>query len=98
MNIDPDSLLPKLPPPEDLRPFPTRCSTVYKGHEGRVRSIDVDSSGLWLASGGDDCVVRVWEVITGKEMWRFHIENTDNPVDSLAWRPTKNSDLISVSW
>ncbi|KTW29517.1 uncharacterized protein T551_02133 [Pneumocystis jirovecii RU7] len=97
LNIDPDSLLPKLPPPEDLRPFPTRCSTVYKGHEGRVRSIDVDSSGLWLASGGDDCVVRVWEVITGKEMWRFHIENTDNPVDSLAWRPTKNSDLISVS-
>ncbi|KAG5513380.1 hypothetical protein PMAC_001443 [Pneumocystis sp. 'macacae'] len=97
LNIDPDSLLPKLPSPDDLRPFPTRCSTIYKGHKGRVRSISVDSTGLWLASGGDDGVVRVWEVITGKEIWCFRFENTTDPIDSLVWRPIKNSDLISVS-
>ncbi|KAG5440399.1 hypothetical protein PCK2_000532 [Pneumocystis canis] len=90
LNIDPDSLIPKLPSPEDLRPFPTRCSTIYKGHEGRVRSISVDSNGLWLASGGDDGIVRVWEIITGKEMCNFRCSNSE-PIDSVAWRPTYQS-------
>ena len=54
LNIDPESLLPKLPSPEELRPFPTTCATVFRGHEGRVRSLAVDPSGIWLASGGDD--------------------------------------------
>ncbi|KAG5437015.1 hypothetical protein PCANB_001291 [Pneumocystis canis] len=96
LNIDPDSLIPKLPSPEDLRPFPTRCSTIYKGHKGRVRSINIDSNGLWLASGGDDGIVCVWEIITGKEMCSFKCSDNE-PVDSVAWRPIKNSDLILAS-
>ena len=57
LNIDPESLLPKLPSPEELRPFPTTCATTFRGHEGRVRSLAVDPAGIWLASGGDDgCV------------------------------------------
>ena len=54
LNIDPESLLPKLPSPEELRPFPTTCATIFRGHEGRVRSLAIDPSGRWLSSGGDD--------------------------------------------
>ena len=62
LNIDPESLLPKLPSPDELRPFPTVCATLYRGHRGRVRSVSIDPSGVYLASGGDDGTVRVWAV------------------------------------
>ncbi|KAG4304457.1 hypothetical protein PORY_002167 [Pneumocystis oryctolagi] len=98
LNIDPESLIPKLPLPEDLRPFPTGCSIVYKGHKGCVRSISIDPNGLWLASGGDDGTVRVWEAGTGKEVWSAQLGNSDgSPVDAVSWRPIKNADIILAS-
>ncbi|MCO5574126.1 hypothetical protein L7F22_027905 [Adiantum nelumboides] len=51
INIDPESLLPKLPKPKDLQPFPTTCYLEFLGHGGPVCSIAVDPSGMWLASG-----------------------------------------------
>ncbi len=42
LNIDPNSLLPKLPSPSELKPFPTVVQTVFRGHEGRVRSLVID--------------------------------------------------------
>ena len=73
LNIDPNSLLPKLPRPEELRPFPTVASIEYAGHEGRVRSVAIDPSGHWLASGGDDGTVRVWGLADGKQQWKDYI-------------------------
>jgi ribosome biogenesis protein ERB1 len=60
--IDPSTLVPKVPKPSELRPFPSQMSTIYRGHEGYVRSIDTDATGQWLVSGSDDYTVRVWEV------------------------------------
>jgi ribosome biogenesis protein ERB1 len=54
LNIDPESLLPKLPNPEELKPFPTTCAAIFRGQEGRVRSVSIDPLGIYLASGGDD--------------------------------------------
>ena len=51
MNIDPEDLIPKLPKPRDLMPFPVVQSLKYEGHEGFVRSISVCPTGQWLASG-----------------------------------------------
>jgi ribosome biogenesis protein ERB1 len=66
LNIDPESLVPKLPKPSELRPFPTAVGVAFEGgHQGRVRSIALDGGGQWLASGGEDRTVRVWEVATG---------------------------------
>lgn len=39
MFIDPKTLVPKLPKPRDLQPFPNTLSMCYSGHTGRVRSI-----------------------------------------------------------
>ena len=42
LNIDPNSLLPKLPSPAELKPFPTVTQTIFRGHVGRVRSVAID--------------------------------------------------------
>ncbi|KAG9135484.1 hypothetical protein Leryth_007236 [Lithospermum erythrorhizon] len=51
INIDPESLKPKLPSHKDLRPYPTTCYLEYRGHNGPVLSISTDSTGQWIASG-----------------------------------------------
>uniref|UniRef100_A0A3Q4HUE3 Ribosome biogenesis protein BOP1 n=1 Tax=Neolamprologus brichardi TaxID=32507 RepID=A0A3Q4HUE3_NEOBR len=51
VNVNPEDLIPQLPKPKDLQPFPTTQSLVYRGHSGLVRSISVSPSGQWLASG-----------------------------------------------
>ncbi|PBP18665.1 ribosome biogenesis protein erb1 [Diplocarpon rosae] len=96
LNIDPASLLPKLPRPEELKPFPTVCSTLFRGHEGRVRSLAIDPSGIWLASGGDDGTVRVWELLTGRQIWSAKIGD-DEAVNVVRWRPGKDAVILSAS-
>jgi ribosome biogenesis protein ERB1 len=96
LNIDPESLLPKLPSPEELRPFPTTCATVFRGHDGRVRSLAIDPFGVWLASGGDDGTVRVWEILTGRQVWSFKIDS-DEAVNVVRWRPGKDAVILSAA-
>ncbi|KAG9235624.1 putative ribosome biogenesis protein erb1 [Amylocarpus encephaloides] len=96
LNIDPASLLPKLPRPEELKPFPTVCSTLFRGHEGRVRSLEIDPSGVWLASGGDDGTVRVWELLTGRQIWSAKISH-DEAVNVVKWRPGKDAVILSAA-
>lgn len=84
MNVDPESLLPKLPNPKDLRPFPTRIAVSYTGHTGLVRSISVDSSGQWIATGSGDQTLRIWEVSSGRQ---FVCVNFDGPVTAVSWSP-----------
>ncbi|KAH9998056.1 ribosome biogenesis protein erb1 [Xylariaceae sp. FL0662B] len=96
LNIDPTSLLPKLPRPEELRPFPTVASIEYVGHEGRVRSVSVDPSGQWLASGGDDGTVRVWGLADGKQQWKVKL-SSDDPVDVVRWRPGQDASILSAA-
>lgn len=51
INIDPESLKQKLPSRKDLKPYPSKCYLEYLGHSGPVKSISVEISGQWLASG-----------------------------------------------
>ena len=66
LQIDPDSLLPQLPKPAELRPFPERLSFSYEGHTGRVYSVSVDPTGEWLLTGSADGSVKLWEVATAR--------------------------------
>lgn len=113
LNIDPDSLIPDLPSPDDLRPFPIKCATVYKGHDGRVRTLSIDPTGQFLATGGDDGTVRVWEVLTGRELWRLDVlkgdsylkenetsessHNLEDNVEAVQWNPQPDCGLLSVT-
>lgn len=95
LNIDPNSLLPKLPRPEDLKPFPSLCQTIFHGHEGRVRSVAFSPDGEWLASGGDDGTVRLWS-LNGKEEWKCKI-SSDEPVSAIRWRPNKDTFIFAAA-
>lgn len=54
INIDPESLKPKLPSRKELRPYPTTCYLEYRGHKDAVMSISIVADGQWIASGMND--------------------------------------------
>lgn len=68
LDIDPESLLPQLPKPEELRPFPTQVGITYEGHSNRVRSISVSKNGQYLASCDEEGLLIVWDVDTGRKV------------------------------
>lgn len=96
LNIDPESLLPKLPSPEELRPFPTTCATVFRGHEGRVRSLSIDPCGRYLASGGDDGTLRLWELLSGRQIWSVTLEEGE-AVNVVQWRPGTDAFVLAAA-
>ncbi|KAK0655680.1 NUC169 domain-containing protein [Cercophora newfieldiana] len=96
LNIDPNSLLPKLPSPFELKPFPTVAQTIFRGHEGRVRSVAIDPTGLVVASGGDDGTVRAWELLTGRQVWSVKL-SSDEAVNAVRWRPTKDTFILAAA-
>ena len=58
LTIDPEALVPQLPSPKDLQPFPTVMSMVFKGHTDMVRSTSAEPRGQYFASGGDDMTLK----------------------------------------
>nr|XP_018906678.1 PREDICTED: ribosome biogenesis protein BOP1 homolog [Bemisia tabaci] len=93
-SIQPEDLLPKLPSPKDLQPFPTTVSLTYKGHTNMVRTISVDPLGQYLLSGSDDCTAKVWEVSTGRCVKTFEVGGV---VRSVAWCPNSALSLVAVA-
>lgn len=102
LNIDPESLIPELPSPKDLRPFPIRCSTLFSGHKGKIRTLSIDPSGLWLATGSDDGTVRVWEILTGREVYKVQLvdeddEDNEDRIYCVEWNPDKTTGILAVA-
>ncbi|XP_050305393.1 ribosome biogenesis protein BOP1 homolog isoform X2 [Anthonomus grandis grandis] len=94
LNIEPESLVPKLPSPRDLQPFPTTLAVEYKGHSDMVRSISTDRSGQYLLSGSDDCTIKIWEINTGRCLKTVQ---TDSIVRSVEWCPNAALSLVLVA-
>ncbi|KAJ0407831.1 hypothetical protein P43SY_008292 [Pythium insidiosum] len=94
LNIDPESLVPELPKPRDLRPFPNTLALVFNGHTGRVRSLTMDPYGQYLASGSDDQTVRIWEVETGRCL---QVYNVGAIVHKVVWNPNRDHQLLAVA-
>lgn len=94
VNVDPEDLIPKLPKPKDLQPFPTTQALVYRGHTNLVRCISVSPTGQWLVSGSDDCSVKFWEVSTARCMKTIEVEGA---VKSVAWNPNPAVCLVAIS-
>lgn len=87
LNIDPESLVPKLPKASDLRPFPTAKCIEYKTpYEGEVvpiiRSVSPSPDGQYMASGASDGFVRLWEVQTGRLLQSWNVSKLVSAFDS----------------
>ena len=70
ISMNPEELLPKLPKPKDLKPFPTTKAVKFSDHTGHVYSSDTSFTGEFLVSGGEDKVLRIWEATTGRVLSR----------------------------
>lgn len=104
LNIDPESLVPKLPKASDLRPFPTaKCieyKTPYDGDEAPViRCVSCSPNGQFLASGASDGIVRLWEVETGRLLRSWDLSQVGKSVDPDC---DENDDsikpVVAVEW
>jgi len=93
LTIQPEDLVPQLPRPKDLQPFPTVCSVTFRGHVNMVRTVSVESRGQYLASGSDDGTVKVWEIGTGRCLKTWQVGGV---VRSVAWCPNPALSLLSV--
>ncbi|XP_023305270.2 ribosome biogenesis protein BOP1 homolog [Lucilia cuprina] len=94
LNIDAEYLIPKLPSPKDLQPFPTVESLVYRGHTDLVRSVSVEPKGEYVVSGSDDKTVKIWEISTGRCIRTIE---TDDVVRCVAWCPNAKLSIIAVA-
>ncbi|KAK1444873.1 WD repeat BOP1/Erb1 [Babesia gibsoni] len=81
MNVDPESLYPKLPDINTLKPFPTRTSIEYR--VSGTRKIAVDASGYWVALASGD-KVSISSLLNGRI---FDIVEGFENVYDLLWHP-----------
>ncbi|KAH9062080.1 BOP1NT-domain-containing protein [Lactarius vividus] len=93
LNIDPDSLIPKLPSPNTLRPFPNYKSLGFAHLRGRVRCVSISPDGAWVVSADDEGVVCLWEVIVGREVKRWTL---DQKVGAVEWCPRTDVSFFVV--
>jgi len=97
LNIDPESLIPRMPNANDLRPFPTsRCIQYDTPCEGNVkpmiRCLTVSPDGQFMASGADDGFVRLWEVQTSRLLVSWNVSKLAKGVEPL---PSSSDDADS---
>ena len=96
LTIQPEDLVPQLPKPQDLQPFPQVCALTFKGHKNMVRTLSVEPKGQFLASGSDDGTVKIWEVQSGYCMKTFVFGKTI--IQSVAWCPNQNISVLAVAF
>jgi ribosome biogenesis protein ERB1 len=109
LNIDPETLVPKLPKAQDLRPFPTTKCIEYKtphdeGAAPVIRCVSPSPDGQYLVSGASDGIVRLWEVQTGRQLQSWDVssvvtpdsENSSTilPVVRVEWNPNKSHHCV----
>lgn len=95
MNVtDPNSLIPELPSPNDLKPFPTNVSIDFKFHKTCVRSISVSQCGRYLASGDEENNVVVWDNNSTRILRKYKLENS--VTDCVEWCTSNNNSLLAA--
>uniref|UniRef100_A0A5S6Q3X1 BOP1 N-terminal domain-containing protein n=1 Tax=Trichuris muris TaxID=70415 RepID=A0A5S6Q3X1_TRIMR len=94
LNVNPEDLLPKLPKPSELRPFPTKEVLRYKGHKAAVLCLDVNSTGDYLLSGSQDGTMRLWDVASGRCL---QVVEVGEEVQSVAWCPNVKLCMAAVA-
>ncbi|KAH9840939.1 WD40-repeat-containing domain protein [Rhodofomes roseus] len=65
--------------------------TLKNGHSDTVNVVAFSPEGQYLASGGDDHAVIIWDILEGEQVLRLPFEST---VDTLVWHPVQKDTII----
>jgi ribosome biogenesis protein ERB1 len=105
LNIDPESLVPKLPRASDLKPFPTaKCVEYVTPFDGEtapaIRSISASPDGQYMASGASDGYLRIWEVQTGRLLRSWDLSSLVGgfDVDKAEEEQSSTRPVVCVEW
>lgn len=90
-DIREEDILPQLPKPEELKPFPTKENIIYKGHESSIRSMIIEPNGKFLISADNAGFIYIWDIATAKIIKRIDVSDT---VESLVYNTSLN--LITI--
>lgn len=93
IQVNPEDLIPQLPRPADLQPFPSVQSLVYRGHEAKVVSIHIEPKGQFFASVDDGGALKIWEILTGR---CFKTINFDKSITSVSWYPNNSKSILAI--
>eukprot|EP00792_Barthelona_sp_PAP020_P005032 TRINITY_DN2463_c0_g1_i2.p1 TRINITY_DN2463_c0_g1~~TRINITY_DN2463_c0_g1_i2.p1 ORF type:complete len:679 (-),score=97.07 TRINITY_DN2463_c0_g1_i2:2038-4074(-) len=101
-NDRPEDLLPKLPDPKSLRPYPRVMANEFKSYTGRsaqVTSLHIHQQGQFAVVGDASGNVRVLEILTGRVMRSYDVGKylgIDEPITKVEFFPGP-SVLIAVA-
>lgn len=93
VQVNPEDLIPQLPKPADLQPFPAIQSMVYLGHQGKVLSVNVEPSGQFFVSCDNSGLLKIFEILTGR---CFKTIQFAAPVTCVNWYPDTSKSIISA--
>ena len=60
-------------------------------HTNSINSLSFSTNGQYLASGGDDSVLMLWNALHGKLLYRLML---DAPIDAIIWHPIHSETLV----
>jgi ribosome biogenesis protein ERB1 len=92
VNMAPDDLLPQLPEPQQLRPFPEVKTQTY-AFSDTINSLSLHWSGEWVACSEKSGEISVWEVQSGKRLKRLRLREVSS---SISWHPTNSQGVIAI--
>jgi ribosome biogenesis protein ERB1 len=109
LNIDPETLVPRLPRAQDLKPFPTvKCIeylTPCNADEVApvIRCVTASPNGQFMASGASDGYVRLWEVQTGRLLRSWNLATITKDLNSEATHDELESSdtiapIVCIEW
>ncbi|MES1902321.1 MAG: Ribosome biogenesis protein 1 [Paramarteilia canceri] len=80
--------------PKDLCQHPQQEKIQYYGHKGPINDVDISKNGVWLASCSSDKTISIWNILTGRRIHSFDLENE---ATSIKWVPRDNTSIISYT-
>lgn len=104
IQMNPDDLLPVLPDPHDLRPFPTTRSLEWSclddPAQQRLAGFAVDPTGQFIAtlshSKESEVYLKIWEVSSGKCTKSISLLDDSGGAGCISWNPA-NRNIIAIS-
>jgi ribosome biogenesis protein ERB1 len=75
INLKESDIMPDLPKPEELRPFPTKETILFKGHSSSIKALCCDPNNLnVLISADNGNFIHFWDIKTAKIIVRFTLK------------------------